>query len=76
MSDEKKEIKLGAALVPVFFLIVALFVTIKIFGLLPHIPLISAAAVAAAVAIYFKRPWKEIHEGMVHGINLAMGAIL
>ncbi|MCK4930733.1 MAG: Na+/H+ antiporter NhaC, partial [Candidatus Aminicenantes bacterium] len=76
MSDERKEIKLGAALIPVFFLIIALFVTIKVFGLLPHIPLIAAAAVAAGVAIFFKHPWKEVHEGMVHGINLAMGAIL
>jgi NhaC family Na+:H+ antiporter len=76
VSDERKEIKLGAALIPVFFLIIALFVTIKVFGLLPHIPLIAAAAVAAGVAIFFKHPWKEVHEGMVHGINLAMGAIL
>ena len=76
MSDERKEIKLGNALIPVFFLIIALFVTIKVFGLLPHIPLILAAAVAAGVALFFKHPWKEIHEGMVQGINLAMGAIL
>jgi NhaC family Na+:H+ antiporter len=76
MSAEKNEIKVGAALIPVFFLIIALYVTIKVFGLLPHIPLIAAGAVAAGVAIFFKHPWKEIHEGMVHGINLAMGAIL
>ncbi len=76
MSAEKKKIRLGAALIPVFFLIGALFVTIKVFGLKPHIPLIAAAAVAAGVAIYHKHPWLEIHEGMVNGINLAMGAIL
>jgi NhaC family Na+:H+ antiporter len=76
MSAKKKKIKLGAALIPVFFLIGSLFMTIKVFGLKPHIPLIAAAAVAAGVAIYHKHPWLEIHEGMVHGINLAMGAVL
>jgi NhaC family Na+:H+ antiporter len=28
------------------------------------------------VAVVYKRPWKEIQDGMVHGIHLAMGAIL
>ena len=31
---------------------------------------------AASVAAFWKHPWKEIQEGMVHGISLAMGAIL
>ena len=76
MTDKPKKIKLGAALIPVGFLIVALFVSIKLFGQQPHIPLIAGAAVAAAIAVWHKHPWKQIHEGMVHGINLAMGAIL
>ncbi len=76
MTDKRRKIKLWAALIPVVFLIISLFVTIKLFGQQPHIPLIAAAAVAAAIAVWHKHPWKEIHEGMVHGINLAMGAIL
>ena len=76
MTDKKKRIRLGTALIPVVFLIVALFLTIAVFKQPPHIPLISAAAVAACVAVILKHPWKEIHEGMVHGITLAMGAIL
>jgi NhaC family Na+:H+ antiporter len=76
MTDKRKRIKLGTALIPVVFLIVALSLTIGIFKQPPHIPLIGAAAVAACVAVVFKHPWKEIHEGMVHGITLAMGAIL
>lgn len=76
MTDKRKRIRLGTALIPVVFLIVVLALTIGVFKQPPHIPLIGAAAVAACVAIILKHPWKEIHEGMVHGITLAMGAIL
>jgi len=76
MSDERKEPTLGAALIPVVFLVAALFVTIVLLDKTPHIPLILGAAVAAGVAVYLKYPWKEIQEGIVSGINLAMGAIL
>jgi len=74
--DKKKQIKLGIAVLPVIFLILALSITIGVFKQSPHIPIILAAAVAAAVAILHKHPWKEIQDGMVHGITLAMGAIL
>lgn len=76
MRSRKKEISLGIALIPVIFLIIALFFTIVVFKQPPHIPLISAAAVAAGVAAFRRHPWMEIQEGMVHGITLAMGAIL
>ncbi|MCK4495606.1 MAG: Na+/H+ antiporter NhaC, partial [Candidatus Aminicenantes bacterium] len=54
----------------------SLSLVIGVFKQSPHIPLICASAVAAAVAIFHKHRWKEIQEGMVHGITLAMGAIL
>lgn len=76
MTDKRKKISLGIALIPVIFLIIALFFAIVKFKQPPHIPLICAAAVAASVAAIRKYPWKEIQEGMVHGITLAMGAIL
>ncbi len=76
MAEERKKIRLGIAFIPVAFLVVALSVTIGIFKLSPHIPLIAAAAVAAGVAVIHKHPWKEIQDGMVHGITLAMSAIL
>lgn len=76
MTDEKKDIKFSFALIPVLFLIVALAVTVGFLKLQPHIPLILAAAVAAAVASLNKHPWTEILDGMVHGITLAMSAIL
>lgn len=76
MTEKKKRIKLGIAFIPVIFLVIALSFTIVVFKQPPHIPLIAAAAVAAAVAISHKHPWKEIQEGMVEGIMLAMSAIL
>ncbi len=76
MADEKKQIKLGIAVIPVLFLIAALSITIGVFKQSPHIPIVLAAAVAAVIAIFHKHPWKEIQDGMVHGITLAMGAIL
>lgn len=76
MTDKRKKIKLGIALIPVVFLIGALSVTIGVFKQSPHMPLIAAAAVAAVVAAFHKYPWKDIQEGIVHGITLAMGALL
>ena len=76
MKDKRKKIKLGVALIPVAFLVISLFFTIVVFKQAPHIPLIAAAAVAAIVAAFRGYPWREIQEGMIHGISLAMGAIL
>ena len=76
MSQQRRDIPLGVALIPVLFLIGALFLVISVYGLSPHIPLICAAAVAGGVAVAYGRPWKDIQEGMVHGIHLAMAAIL
>jgi NhaC family Na+:H+ antiporter len=78
MSDQqdREPIRLGVALIPVIFLIGALALAISLYGLPPHIPLICGAAVAGGVAAFHGIPWKEIQAGMVHGITLAMGAIL
>ncbi len=74
--DTRKTASLSNALIPVIFLIGALFTAIVILGQPAHIPLILATAVAAGMAAYLKYPWKEIQEGMIQGINLAMGPIL
>lgn len=75
-TDKRKKIPLGIALIPVFFLIISLSVALIIFKQQPHIPLIGAAAVASIVAACYKHPWKEVQEGMVHGIIIAMASIL
>ncbi|MGB8951494.1 MAG: Na+/H+ antiporter NhaC [Candidatus Aminicenantales bacterium] len=76
MAEQRRDISLGVALIPVIFLIITLSLTIIVFKQPAHIPLILAAAVASAIAIIRKHPWKEIEVGMIHGINLAMQAIL
>lgn len=76
MAKKKKPIKLGIAIIPVIFLVVALAVTIVGYKQSPHVPLILSAAVAAFIAVLHHHPWQEIQDGMVNGIALAMGAIL
>jgi len=75
-DQDQQPIHLGVALIPIIFLIGALVLAISVYGLPPHIPLIFGAAVAGAVAVSQGIPWKEVQAGMVHGISLAMGAIL
>ena len=78
MSDPKatRPITLTVALMPVFFLIGALALVISVYDLQAHIPLICATAVAGGIAVFHGVPWKEVQKGMVHGISLALGAIL
>lgn len=76
MDEKKRQIGLKVALIPVIFLVAVLFLAIGIFKQDPHIPLICAAAVAAIIAFFYKFTWRETLDGMLHGINLAMGAIL
>lgn len=64
------------ALVPVFALVVALFFSIRVFDLSPHIPLIFAAVVAAGLALWNGSTWGELENGMVRGISVAMPSIL
>jgi NhaC family Na+:H+ antiporter len=75
-EQEKKKIGLAVSLIPVIFLILALFLVIGIFKQEAHIPLILASTVASSIAIYYKHSWKEIQDGMLLGIHLAMGAML
>jgi len=76
VEDRKQRASLTIALIPVVFLIVALSLTIVVFKQPPHIPLILASAVATIVAVSHGHSWKEIEKGMVHGITLALSAIL
>ena len=77
----KREPGLGQALLPVLVLIGLLAASVYLFGdgssSGPNqIALILAAAVAAIVGLRNGWRWKEIERGVVHGISLAMGAIL
>ncbi len=75
---EKKNVTLGIALIPVFFLAVSLFMTLVVYKLgEPHIALITSAMVAASVAVWMLGySWEEIEEGMIDTIKMAMSAII
>ncbi len=88
MEKEPKQIPLHIALIPIGFLIVALYVALVVLRhvtiggeereveLSVHIPLILATAVAAIVAMSYGYKWKDVLDGMVHGISLALPATL
>lgn len=65
------------ALLPVIALVVFLGVTLLGLNLEdPHIPLILGTAVAAGMGKWLGWSWKDMNEGMVHGISLGMSSIL
>lgn len=72
----KKDIPLFASLIPVIFLVLSLGAVIVIYKESPHIPLILATAVASIVALRYGWKWREIQNGMIHGVTLAMDAII
>lgn len=68
------------ALIPVLFLVGLLAASVAFFGsdssLGPNqIVLMLGAIVAAAVGMRLGFTWKELQDGMVNGVSLAMGAI-
>lgn len=74
---EKKEAKLIHALIPIIYLILALYFGMQVWGADVHIPILSAAIVAGAVAMFsLGFTWAELEEGIVETIKMSMGAIL
>ncbi|MBK1876676.1 Na+/H+ antiporter NhaC [Pelagicoccus mobilis] len=67
---------LWLALVPVVALVVSLYFSIRIFDISPHISLITAAVVAAGIAVGFGASYAELEKGVVRGISVAMPSIL
>jgi NhaC family Na+:H+ antiporter len=73
----KKETTFTHALVALIFLIGSLFYAIQIAGIDVHIPILISAFFAAGVAIFgLNYTWKEIEEGIVDTIKMALGAII
>jgi NhaC family Na+:H+ antiporter len=76
MAIPQRKIPVSVALIPVVFLISALAVGIILFKQPPHIPLILATTVAAFIALLHGYYWKQIREGAIQGILIAMDAVL
>jgi len=74
--EKKPQIGLIVSLVPVLFVILSLFLSIYVFKQDAHIPLVLGSAVAAIIAYIYKHTWDDIQDGILKGIQLAMGAML
>ena len=85
MSNDTDQIKneptLGQALTPVALLVGLLASSVYLFGDSSssgpnQIALILAAGLTILIGLRNGYTWKEMEQGMVHGISLAMGALM
>ena len=72
---------LGVSLIPVVALMALLAASVALFGDgssggANQIALILSAGVAIVIGVAHGHPWKHLERGIVHGISLALGAIL
>lgn len=64
------------AIISFLGIIVVMAIGIIIFGVDPHIPMFVGVIIAALISLKIGYKWKEIEGMMVHGISMAMQAIL
>lgn len=81
MTKVYKQPTLFQAFIPIIFLVVALFINVRIFGDASldgsnQIILILAAGVATLVALRLGYDWEKIQRGIVKSISSAMASIL
>ncbi|MFB5660427.1 Na+/H+ antiporter NhaC [Alteribacillus sp. HJP-4] len=75
-NREPKKPTLIHALIPIIFMVAALFVGIARYEADPHIPLFLSGVVATIVAFSLGYRWKRLEEGMIRGISLALQAVI
>ena len=64
------------AMLSLFSLVVGIGVSIVMFGMDPHIPMLLGVIVASIVALRCRFPWQAIQDGMVAGIANALPAMI
>jgi Na+:H+ antiporter, NhaC family len=64
------------SIIPVLIMILSLGINVLLFDGSPHIPLIGGAVVAAIMGLYLGYSWKELEQGLVKGITIALQACL
>ncbi|RDY24007.1 Na+/H+ antiporter NhaC [Romboutsia maritimum] len=73
----RRKATLFDAMIPIFFLVLFLAISILKYGASPHVPLVGGAIVAALVAVFrLGYDWNELEESMFSTIKMAMQAIL
>ncbi|WBW99600.1 Na+/H+ antiporter NhaC [Oceanirhabdus sp. W0125-5] len=75
-TGKVKKMSLGLSLLSLIFLVVFLVCTLKFWGGDPHIALIAGAVFASFMGLIGGYTWKEIEEGIIDTIKLAMQACL
>ncbi len=80
-QDHLKPPTLLQALIPLIFLMIMLFLSVRLFGSdsssgANQIALLLAAGVAALVGVKNGFSWKLIEQGIVRGISMSLGALL
>lgn len=73
---EKKAPSLGVAMIPIVTMVSFLFIGIFVYEADPHIPLLLSAAVATIVALFLGHKWKDIENGIVKAVSLALQALI
>ncbi len=76
VSDHVRLPTFTEAIIPIIFMVISLGVGIFVFDSDPHIPLLLSAGVAAIIAMRLGFHWKEIEEGMLDAVRLALQAIV
>lgn len=75
-TSKSRNMTFGKAILPIIFLIVALFWSLKWGTGYSQIPLVTTSIIAALIAIQSGYKWSEIEEGIIHTIQTSMQAIL
>ncbi|WP_250859973.1 Na+/H+ antiporter NhaC [Oceanirhabdus seepicola] len=75
-TGKVKKMSLGLSLLSLTFLVVFLICTLKFWGGDPHMALIAGAIFASIIGLIAGYTWKEIEEGIIDTIKLAMQACL
>lgn len=75
-GTKPSEMTFGKAMIPVLFLIGALFVGLNIYGSDPHIPILATAVVAGLVGLKSGYSWQHMEEAIMDTIKVAMQAVL
>lgn len=80
-NSEQKSPSMLQALTPIVLLVLLLYLSVNLFGSdssygANQTALLLVAAIAIIIGLYNGQKWKDLHQGIVDGISLAMGAIL
>ena len=73
----KRKASIIESLIPIVFLIITLAISLIKLDADPHIPLVLGAIVASLIGVFrLGFTWKELEEGILNTIKMAMQAIL